>query len=78
MIRVQATLNEECPLEHVRPPSGPALRVVHAAEDVQGQGQDRGGLGEVEDGVSDTVPNQKMTLFGENVAFRHLDKYSAR
>ena len=74
--QVQATLCEERPLEHIRPPSGPAPRVIHPTEDLQGRVQDRGGLGEVEDGVSDTVPDQKMTLLGINVSFRHLRKYS--
>lgn len=67
--RVEAAEGEERPLQHVRPPGGPALRVVHSTEDVQGQREDRGGLGEVEDGVSHTIPNQKMTILGINVAF---------
>ena len=66
---VEAALGEERPLEHVRPPGGPALRVVHFTEDVQGQIKDRGGLGEVEDGIGDTIPNQKMTILGIHVAF---------
>ena len=69
MTRVEAALGEERPLQHVRPPGGPALRVVHLTEDVQSQIKDRGRLGEVEDGVSDTIPNQKMTILGKNVPF---------
>ena len=69
MSLVEAALGEERPLEHVRPPGGPSPRVVHLTEDAQGQIQDRGRLGEVEDGICDTIPNQKMTILGIHVAF---------